>query len=350
MLARRWWDVAFGSEGDIRSKKWLHPSPWVRSGVCAERLHSGPQVKADESVVTIESVLEATQRLTGAAETESRGFASRLFKRPELRLRELLGFMRAFGVAPGAKLWGSMKLQLLQGDVLTLRVPGLSAPLHLRRQDLPIFDQILVDQEDDFTSYAQAGRVEGAYRDFLAEGKRPVILDCGGHVGFSAVWFASRFPEAVVYSIEPEAENFRLLEANAAAFGNIVPLRGGVWNRECHLRITNPGAVSAAFRVQETNVDLTCPASSTLRGYTVDEIWRRDEANRLLLVKIDVEGAEAQVFEEPAQWLGETAAVVIELHDWLLPNQRTSRNFLRQVAAYDFDIIPRGEKLLLFRA
>ena len=242
-----------------------------------------------------------------------------------------------------------MKLQLLRGNDLQFDVPTLPAPLHLRRQDLPIFDQIMVDQEDDFESYAQAGDVSDAYRALLAKGKTPVILDCGGHVGFSAVWFASRFPEAMVYSVEPQAENFKLLQANASAYRNIVPIRGGVWSRSCRLQIINPEAVSAAFRVEEVPTVTCLAAEDTVPGYTIEEILRRKPDNRLLLVKLDVEGAEGEVFRGPTAWLEETTAVVIELHDWLLPEQRTSRSFLKRLGEYEFQIIPRGEKLLLFK-
>lgn len=243
-----------------------------------------------------------------------------------------------------------MKLQLLRGDRLTLRVPGVQYPLHLRRQDLPIFDQILVDQEDDLRSYAQGGRVEETYRSLLAEGKLPVILDGGGHVGFSAVWFATCFPEALIYSIEPHAENFRLLEQNAAAYPNIVPVRGGVWSRPCALRILNPEAVSAAFRVGEAVGESGPAKAESVPGYTLEEFLHKDATHRLLVVKLDVEGAESEVFRSPASWLSEAAAVIIELHDWLLPGQHTSRSFLTKIAAYDFEVIPRGEKLLLFKA
>jgi len=31
-----------------------------------------------------------------------------------------------------------------------------------------------------------------------------VILDCGGHIGCSAIYFANRFPNAKIFTIEPE--------------------------------------------------------------------------------------------------------------------------------------------------
>ncbi len=263
---------------------------------------------------------------------------------PKSRLRQLLKFMRVFGIAGGIRLWFALLLQY-NSKLLKLPVPGLAAPIHLRPTDLPIFWQILVMQENDFDSLPQASRVKEAYKAILSEGHKPVIVDCGGHIGTSAIWFASRFPEAVVYSIEPNDSNFSLLQKNTAAYKNVSALNGGIWNRTCCLEIENPLAGSASFRLREVPVD----TPGLLRGYSIDELAHCDPANHLFLVKMDIEGAEAQVFQGPAEWLESTTVLIIELHDWLMPGQGTSRNFFKRLAEHSFDVILRGENLLLFR-
>jgi hypothetical protein len=69
----------------------------------------------------------------------------------------------------------------------------------------------------------------------------------------------------------------------------------------------------------------------------------------LLLVKIDIEGAESAVFAEPSEWLTSTAVLIIELHDWLFPWKGTSRNFFKRLGERNFDVVIRGENLLLFQ-
>lgn len=270
---------------------------------------------------------------------------------PQSRLRQLLKFIRVFGFMGGLRLWCALVMQMRsRSKILELRVPGFAAPIRLRRADLPIFWQILVMQENDFHALPQARWVQDAYASILAEGNRPVIVDCGGHVGLSAVWFASRFPDAIVYSIEPDESNFTLLSQNTGAYANIVPLRGGVWSRSCHLEISNPGSGSASFRLREVFDPTPLEQANLLRAYTVGEVIRREEDHRALLVKIDVEGAEKEIFQDPPEWLQSVVMVIIELHDWLLPGQGTSRNFLRRIAEQDFDVVLRGENLLAFHA
>jgi FkbM family methyltransferase len=266
---------------------------------------------------------------------------------PTSRLRQLLKFIRVFGITDGIRLWISLLFQT--GQPIQLQLPHLPAPIQLRRQDLPIFWQIMIMKENDFHSLPQAGRVSDTYKKILSEGNRPIIVDCGGHIGLSAVWFASRFPEATLYCIEPDKSNFNLLQQNTAAYPNVICLNGGVWNKPCHLEIQNPLSGSASFQLRELSSADSTGKPTVLRAYTIPEVLQLEEKNRLFLVKMDIEGAEAQVFLEPTPWLAQTAVMIIELHDWLMPGQGTSRNVFKRLGENNLDVILQGENLLLFQ-
>src|ERR1043166_989968 len=47
------------------------------------------------------------------------------------------------------------------------------------------------------------------------------ILDLGAYVGYTAVYFANRYPSASIISVEPPGSNFDTLIANTAAYPNI---------------------------------------------------------------------------------------------------------------------------------
>jgi FkbM family methyltransferase len=269
---------------------------------------------------------------------------------PKSRLRQLLKFIRVFGMTAGIRVWLSLLIQTdFQSGPIQLRLPGLLAPIQLRRHDLPIFWQIMVMKENDFHSLPQADGAADAYKKILSEGNRPVIVDCGGHIGLSTVWFASRFPEATLYCIEPDTSNFKLLQQNTAAYPNVVCLNGGVWNKPCHLEIMNPLSGSASFQLRELSDSDSSERPNVLRAYTILEVLKLEKLNRLFLVKMDIEGAESQVFLDPAPWLALTAVMIIELHDWLMPGQGTSRNFFKRLAENSFDVVLQGENLLLFQ-
>jgi FkbM family methyltransferase len=208
----------------------------------------------------------------------------------------------------------------------------------------------MIMREYDFQSFPQTSRVAAKYQAILSQGRKPVIIDCGGHVGLSAVWFATRYPEALVFVVEPNICNFKMLQRNTAAYPNVVALHGGVWEHPCRLEVSNPGAGSASFRLVEVPDSSNLHRSDLLRGYTIDEIGELgDDLSCLFLAKIDIEGAEAELFRGPSEWLQRPALVLIELHDWLLPWQGTSRNLFKKLAENNFDAVFRGENLFLFR-
>jgi FkbM family methyltransferase len=270
---------------------------------------------------------------------------------PPSRLRQLLKFLRVFGITGGLRLWGSL---LAQGGktsgLLRLPVPGLAAPLYVRSRDLPIFWQIWVMRENDFSALPQAERVKASYQAALAAGKTPLILDCGGHIGLSAVWFASRFPQAKVYTVEPSSANFEILQKNTGPYRNVERFNGGVWGQSCHLEISNPDSGSASFRLREVFDVTGSERPDLLRAYTLDELAEKEPQNELLLVKVDIEGAEAELFRRPAAWMQQMTGMIIELHDWLLPGKGTSTNLFRRLGEQPFDVVLQGENLLVFRS
>src|SRR5262245_6544574 len=102
--------------------------------------------------------------------------------------------VKAFGTGAGLR----MSYQLWrQHPEAVIRPPGHAGDLRMRRKtaDVCVFEQIFVNGE-----YAIDGLRQPTW-----------ILDLGGHIGFSAVWFAHRFPGVPILAVEPDEDNFRLL-------------------------------------------------------------------------------------------------------------------------------------------
>lgn len=51
-----------------------------------------------------------------------------------------------------------------------------------------------------------------------------VIVDAGGYIGTAAIRFSEMFPLAKIVTLEPEEQNFRLLERNTRDYPSIYPL------------------------------------------------------------------------------------------------------------------------------
>lgn len=85
---------------------------------------------------------------------------------------------------------------------------------------------------------------------FYRESEHPLIIDAGAHIGAASVWFALSYPRATVIAVEPHEKNFKVLEANARGFPNIITTRAALASREGTLSLNDPkgGTSSDAFR------------------------------------------------------------------------------------------------------
>ena len=222
---------------------------------------------------------------------------------------------------------------------------GYEAPVYLRDSvsDHAMFWQCLVRCQYDFRRFPQSERLFTRYREFVRQGERPLIIDCGGNIGLATLWLAKQFPEARVCTIEPETDNLEVLARNVRAFGDrVAVLKGGVWDKPGDLRIVNPEAGSASFRVVADSA-----AADRIRAYTIDEICVMFGVEAPFIVKIDIEGAQANLFRSNTDWVRRTHLISLELDDWLLPWQGTSRAFFACIGQYPFDYLLGGENLSL---
>ncbi len=65
--------------------------------------------------------------------------------------------------------------------------------------------------------------------------------DAGGNVGYSAVLFALRYPNAKIVSIEPDIHNYHMALMNTARFPNIHVVHAGLWSTSTQLGALGAG-------------------------------------------------------------------------------------------------------------
>lgn len=148
-----------------------------------------------------------------------------------------------------------------------------------------------------------------------------LIVDAGANIGLSSIGLARRYPRATILALEVESSNFELLTRNSAPYPNIRPLRLGLWSHRSHLAIANPEDEKYGFRV----VEVPAATPGSIEAVGVAELLRLTSTSRIDLLKIDIEGAEMEVFQTGSErWLGSVDAMVIELHDDLRPGCRAA--------------------------
>jgi FkbM family methyltransferase len=145
-----------------------------------------------------------------------------------------------------------------------------------------------------------------------------VIVDAGANIGMATLFFAHAYPNARIFAIEPEPLNFEMLKKNCREMSNVTLLKAALWHDNKNVRIANPGADAWAFTVtDQTSQAGNMGAVSTI---TITDILGRMNVDQIDLLKLDVEGAELQLFSNGAdKWLGRVRNIVVELHDRYLP-------------------------------
>ena len=174
----------------------------------------------------------------------------------------------------------------------------------------------------------------------------PLIIDAGAHIGAATVWFKHQFPTARIVAVEPEPENFALLAQNVMGIEGVSTVQGAVasYNGRGYLR--DPGRSSWAFRVDAKSTP--DDGEPGVKMHTMRRLMAIEPDAVGFIAKVDIEGSEAELFARNCAWLVDFPLTIVELHDWLLPGQASSRNFLLAVALGNFDVVQSHENLFCF--
>jgi FkbM family methyltransferase len=199
--------------------------------------------------------------------------------------------------------------------------------------DINMINQAFRDKAFDFSGLQRWAEL----RCWAEKQPKTLIVDAGANIGTAAVFLACTFPNAIVVALEPDDDNFSVLSRNAQGHP-IVPLHTALSGRAGFVQVYGEGNASRR----------TKPAKTGVPSITMNDILA-ENIGTPFLAKIDIEGAEANVFSSHTAWIDQFPMLVIELHDWLFPGQSTSSSFLRAVAGLNRDFILSGEHVISIR-
>lgn len=240
------------------------------------------------------------------------------------RLRSCLGLTQA------ARTWWHHRFDAA-GQSVTVRVRGVRHPLELRARssDLDVLMKVFADRE---------------YELPLRQKPRS-ILDGGANVGFAAVYYAELYPEATVVAVEPDCDNFAILQKNTAGYASITVFEAAIWSSDTQVELEDPGMDQHAFRVgglsQQSNV-----SRRSVAAMSISTLAERAHLSGFDLVKLDVEGAEREILVNAGGWIAQSQVLIAELHDRFVPG--CSKQFYLAVRSFDGDYVI-GENTVAFR-
>ncbi len=237
-------------------------------------------------------------------------------------LVELFQYVEALGWTGGLRIFAKVKFN--STDNIKLQSVKHSFKLRSGSSDVNAFRQVFI------------------YNEYNFEVSEPTfIIDGGSNIGLAAIYFANKFPSATIVSIEPEAENFNLLKANTSKYQMIHPLQSGIWSTSTFLKVRNIGLGNWGFIVEEQKEE----DNDTFQAISINDILKIFNKSQIDILKLDVEGAEKEIFTSNYHdWLPNTRVLIVELHDRM--KKDCSKALFKALLNYDFTVEQLGENLV----
>jgi len=185
-------------------------------------------------------------------------------------------------------------------------IPGSAKKIFLRlgTTDVAVFEYVFINDE-----------LFNDEHGFSLARQPSVIIDAGANVGMTAAYFALRYPMAKIVAIEPEPSNFAMLKKNAQLFPQIIPVNAALWSHEgfVHVIVGGSGHFGAYTTERQAATGITVPAT------TLQALMQKLRIEYVDLLKVDVEGAECEIFKDATPWINRVGVICAELHDRLRP-------------------------------
>lgn len=184
------------------------------------------------------------------------------------------------------------------------------------------------------------------YREILAAGGKPLIVDCGANIGASACWLDLAYPGSTIVAIEPSPDNCRLLRANVAALGNAHVIEAGIGARDGRAFLFDGGGGQWGYQVSDQPSET---AVEVLSIGTVLARWPEPEYVPFIL-KVDIEGAERELFAGDWEAFDRFPLIMVEAHDFVTASPSPSVPFFEFHAARKRGFLFHLENIFSFKA
>ncbi len=238
-----------------------------------------------------------------------------------MRLKLLYRCINYYGFSFGTVLFFKISSQRLSN----IKLPNYRHPFSLRKDttDLQMFYQVYFSQCYDLKL------------PFTPQ----LIVDAGANIGLASIFFAEKYPDCRIVSIEPESKNFEHLVKNCQPYQVIIPHRAALFNSISTLVVNDIGLGESGFVVSDEG------GGEEVQAITIEKIKNDHDVNLIDILKIDIEGSEKNLFMSDYEaWLPKVRCLIIELHDDIKPG--SSQVFFRAISQFNFRLTLGGENLI----
>ncbi len=219
------------------------------------------------------------------------------------------------------------RLKKNSGTYYTFSFKPLNHTVSLRpgTSDFSVFRQVIMNGEYDMTLSI----------------KPKVIIDAGANIGLASLYFHNRFPQAAIYAMEPDHDNFKALQHQVKDIPIVKTFQVALWREKEMLSLQSAGADAWGIQVEAGK------KNANVQGIDLTSFMKEQNIAIIDLLKIDIEGAEVELFQAPFEyWLTRTRVLVIELHENLRPG--CEKIFFDAIKTIRHRVEQSGENLLVY--
>jgi FkbM family methyltransferase len=210
----------------------------------------------------------------------------------------------------------------------------------------------LKDEHGDCLKFQFRGKKDqGVLSHFLKPGFRieevdnykiKTILDCGANIGDETIRFALHHPDAEIISVEADPENYEVLNYNFREVNRITIVNAAVWDSDTELYVfKNPNGNPESSWVSEK------PSSIPIKALRIESLMKIKAWEKIDILKLDVEGAEKQIFSGNTEWLKLVNCLIFEVPDSDAPG--TTQLIFEKIKDTQWNATAIGECLILIK-
>ena len=181
------------------------------------------------------------------------------------------------------------------------------------------------------------------YDSTIDASKTPLIIDCGSNIGASLNYFYLMYKKSKLVGIEGDIENYNTSNKN------IISKKITIYNKvvssdNCNYQIKDQSIKdgrSKSFIKSDNGI---------VKSILLNDIIKKFSKENYIpfLIKIDLEGAEKDLFKKNIEWFRLFPVIMIEIHDWLEPSKNISSGFLKELNLLNNkDLLINNENLIV---
>tara|TARA_B100002019_G_scaffold281657_1_gene285960 strand:- start:650 stop:1495 length:846 start_codon:yes stop_codon:yes gene_type:complete len=214
--------------------------------------------------------------------------------------------------------------------------------------DILTVHEIFSDENYNLSILASFDHIKKEYEEILKSKSIPLIIDCGSNIGSSSLYFSKIFNRSQIVLIEPDNKSFEFSKKNIK-YQNTIFLNKVIDSEKKNVNFFSDPDDNRKSKVSKEGVNI-------VKSITINEIVEKLKIENKVpfLIKIDIEGYENQLFSKNYDWIDKFKIIIIEIHDWMIPNKYNSFNFLNALVEnmkinHKRDLIISGENLISIR-